>query len=97
LNIHASANGFVTFNDALGFSATTLAVGDSGGNFFTLTGGDLNFITLAASNGIDFTQVEQVRFELSSVSAIPEPQEWAMLVGGLAAVSLIAKRRKSKR
>ena len=96
LNIDASANGTVTFNDALGLSATTLAVGGNGSNFFTLSGGDLNFITLAASAGINFTQVEQVRFELSSVSAIPEPQEWAMLVGGLAAVSVIAKRKKSK-
>jgi hypothetical protein len=95
VNIDASADGFVTFNDALGASQT-LAVDGKGNNFFTLTGGDLNFITLSASTGINFSQVEQVRFESTVISAIPEPQEWAMLVGGLAVVSAIAKRRKTK-
>jgi hypothetical protein len=95
VNIDASADGFVTFNDALG-AIQTLAVDGKGENFFTLTGGDLNFITLSASTGIFFSQVEQVRFESDVISAIPEPQEWAMLVGGLAVVSAIAKRRKAK-
>jgi hypothetical protein len=102
LNIFASANGFVTFNDATGSAATTLAItgstgprGNSGSNFYTLTGGDLDFITLAASNGISFSRVEQVRFDPTVVSAVPEPQEWAMLLGGLAVVSAIAKRRKA--
>jgi hypothetical protein len=95
VNIDASADGFVTFNDALG-AIQTLAVDGKGENFFTLTGGDLNFITLSASTGIFFSQVEQVRFESDVISAIPEPQEWAMLVGGLAVVSTIAKRRKAK-
>jgi hypothetical protein len=95
VNIDASADGFVTFNDALGASQV-LAVDGNGNNFFTLTGGDLNFITLSASTGINFSQVEQVRFESDLISAVPEPQEWAMLVGGLAVVSTIAKRRKSK-
>jgi hypothetical protein len=95
INIDASADGFVTFNDALG-AIQTLAVDGKGSNFFTLTGGDLNFITLSASTGINFSQVEQVRFESEQISAIPEPQEWAMLMGGLAVVSVIAKRRKAK-
>jgi hypothetical protein len=95
LNIDASANGFVTFNDALGLSPITLAVNGNGSNFFTLTGGDLNFITLASSAGINFSEVQQVRFESAVIAAVPEPQEWAMLVAGLAIVSAIAKRRKT--
>jgi hypothetical protein len=95
VNINANSNGNVTFTDYLGASAT-VSVSGNGNNFFTLTGGDLNSITLQASSGMSFSQVEQVRFESSVISAVPEPQEWAMLLGGLAVVSSIIKRRKAE-
>jgi hypothetical protein len=96
LNITASANGYVTFNDALGASAITIAVSGNGNNFFTLTGGDLNFITLASTTpNVYFSAVEQVRFDIASVSAVPEPQEWMLLLSGLSIVGAIARRRQA--
>jgi hypothetical protein len=50
------------------------------------------YTTLSASSG---TVIDNI--DVSSVSAVPEPGEWAMMIAGLGMVSVIARRRKQQR
>jgi hypothetical protein len=100
LQIFSEGSGGITFSDAAGASAAFSITPRNNGNsnsYYTLTGGNLDSITLAATGGLFFSEIKQVRFDIDVTSAVPEPQEWAMLLGGLAVVSAIAKRRKNVR
>ena len=98
-DIDATVDGFVTFTDASGTSSP-FALDDSGSNFFTLTGITGNFLTFTTFNSLQaeadiVADVKQVR--LGIVGAIPEPETYALMMAGLAAVGFIARRRKTRR
>jgi hypothetical protein len=50
LNIQAQANGTVTFSDNFADLPVTLSLAANGNNFFTITGGDFDFIRLDSSD-----------------------------------------------
>jgi hypothetical protein len=62
---------------------------------FRLSSDPLNFggTGTSVTNGF---YIDNVSVQLDNVSAVPEPGEWAMMLAGLAIVSGLAKRRKSK-
>ena len=102
LNIHASENGFVTFTDGRGTSGA-FAVDGNGANFFTatgITGNFLTFHTTLTSGGAEtdiVDDVRQIRLGQGTVTAIPEPETYALMMAGLAAIGFIAGRRKTQR
>jgi len=97
LDIDANADGFVTFTDGAGTSAP-FALDDNGQNFFTLTGIVGNFVTFVTSvNGVETDIVDEVKqIRLGQVTAIPEPETYALMMAGLAALGFIGRRRKSR-
>ena len=100
LDIDASADGFVTFSDGATTSAP-FALDDNGNNFFTLTGIVGPSVTFVTSvNGVEtdiVSDVKQIRLGAGPVAAIPEPETYALLMAGLAAVGFISRRRKADR
>jgi hypothetical protein len=100
LNIQTSDDGFVTFSDGAGTS-TEFAVDNSGSNFFTvtgITGTFLTFETTLLSGGAAADIVDDVRqIRISQVTAIPEPETYALMMAGLVALGFISRRRKTKK
>ena len=99
LNIDANSDGFVTFTDGTGTSVP-FALDDNGQNFFTLTGISGGFVFLQATfNGAEadiIDEVNQIRLG-SQVTAIPEPETYALMMAGLAAMGYIGRRRKTRK
>ena len=100
LNIDATEDGFVTFTDGAGTS-TPFELDASGQNFFTLTGivgNSVTFVTSLTSGGAETDIVDEVRqIRVAGVTAIPEPETYALMMAGLAAVGFISRRRKAKK
>ena len=101
LNIDTVEDGFVTFSDALGTSSA-FALDASGENFFTLTGivgSTVTFVTSLTEGGAEADIVDQVRqIRLGGVAApIPEPETYALMMAGLAALGFIGRRRKARK
>jgi len=101
LNIDASDDGFVTFTDGAGTSSAFAIDGDAA-NFFTATGiagSFLTFHTTLTSGGAEtdiVTDVRQIRLG-GPVAAIPEPETYALMMAGLAAIGFIGRRRKTRK
>ena len=97
LNIDATQNGFVTFADGSGTDGT-FALSGNGQNFFTATGisgGFLSFTTSLTAGGAEADIVADVKqIRLGVVGAVPEPETYALLLGGLGLMGFVAKRRK---
>ena len=101
LNIDATEDGFVTFTDSSGTSSP-FALDDNGQNFFTLTGivgNSVSFVTSLTAGGAETDIVDEVRQVRPGglVTAIPEPETYALMMAGLAAVGFISRRRKATR
>jgi hypothetical protein len=96
-NIDASVDGSgtVTFFDQFGNDfANAITLSGSGQNFFSARGIDGQLITrVLIETGEDMADVQQVR--LGPVSAIPEPQVWALMVAGFGLVGWQLRRRRS--
>jgi hypothetical protein len=102
LDIRASENGFVTFTDGAGITSSASALSKNGQNFFTLTGitgNSLTFNTTLTIGGAETDIVEDVRQIrlVQQVTAIPEPETYALMMAGLAAIGFIARRRKTQK
>jgi hypothetical protein len=101
LNIDATAAGFVTFTDGAGTSSP-FALGANGENFFTvtgITGGFLSFTTFD-SNMVEsdiVADVKQIRLGGGDVTAVPEPETYALMMAGLAALGFLSRRRRAQR
>ena len=101
LDIDASADGFITFTDGAGTSSP-FALDGNGQNFFTatgITGSFLTFHTTLTSGGAEtdiVTDVSQIRLG-GPVAAIPEPETYALMMAGLAAIGFIGRRRKTRK
>jgi PEP-CTERM motif len=102
LNIQASEDGFVTFTDGAGNSGA-FAIDGNGANFFTATGITGNFLTFhtsLTSGGADadiVTDTRQIRLGQGGVTPVPEPETYALMMAGLAAVGFISRRRRTRR
>jgi hypothetical protein len=101
LNIDATEDGFVTFTDGAGTSSP-FELDASGQNFFTLTGivgNSVTFVTSLTSGGAETDIVDEVRQIriAGQVTAIPEPETYALMLAGLAAVGYISRRRRTKK
>ena len=100
LNIDANADGFVTFTDGAGTS-DPFALDANGQNFFTLTGVTGDFVTFVTTVGGVETdivdEVRQIRLGQGQVGVIPEPETYALMMAGLAAIGFISRRRKSRK
>ncbi len=96
----ALGNAALTFNGLLAFTAgETLAL--TGGGGLRLLGdysGDAAFAQLLRATTIDAMAVTY-RFDgtYTTVSAVPEPGTWAMLLGGLAVAGWLGRRRGATR
>ena len=69
-------------------------------NFFTVTGITGDFLTFTTYNSRQaetdiVADVKQIR--LAPVAAIPEPETYALMMAGLAAIGFIARRRKTRK
>lgn len=99
LNIDSLADGFVRFADGSGLDGT-FALDGNGENFFTatgVTGGFLSFTTFD-SQGVEIDLVADVKqIRLGVLAPIPEPETYALMMAGLAALGFIARRRKTAR
>jgi hypothetical protein len=102
LNIDATEDGFVTFTDGAGTSSP-FALDENGQNFFTLTGivgNSVSFMTSLTSGGAEtdiVDEVRQIRVTGGQVTVIPEPETYALMMAGLAAVGFISRRRRTKK
>ena len=98
LDIDASVDGTVTFSDGAGTDGS-FALDDNGSNFFTLTGITGDFVSFTTFvNGVETDIVSDVKqIRLGQVPAIPEPETYALMLAGLAAVGFISRRRKAAR
>ena len=100
LDIDADVDGFVTFTDGAGTS-TPFALDDDGSNFFTLTGivgNSVTFVTSVVSGGAETDIVDEVKqIRLGQVAVIPEPETYALMMAGLAALGFIGRRRKVRK
>jgi hypothetical protein len=102
LNIDATEDGFVTFTDAAGTSSA-FELDENGQNFFTLTGivgNSVSFMTSLTDGGAEtdiVANVNQVRVTAGQVAVIPEPETYALMMAGLAALGFVSRRRKTKK
>ena len=72
---------------------------DVTGNGFSVAAGDTLALVFAKTAGQEFGSLNGLSFDVDftpSVSAVPEPSTWAMMILGFAGVSFVAWRRKSK-
>ena len=97
-NIDATADGFVTFTDASGTTGQ-FELDNVGQNFFTLTGLSGSSLSVTTFNGRGreadiIADVKQIR--LGVVAAIPEPETYALMMAGLAALGFLSRRRKKR-
>ena len=99
LNIDASVDGSVTFTDGAGIPSSPFDLDANGQNFFTLTGIVGNFVTFVTSvDGVESDIVSNVaQIRLGVAPPIPEPETYALMLAGLAAVGFISRRRKARR
>lgn len=63
--------------------------------FQTAAGGQLELQSFFGSSNFTFNQAGKDQLGTLTISAVPEPQTYALLLGGLAAVGFIARRRKA--
>jgi hypothetical protein len=68
-----------------------ILISDMGGSAF-----DLQSISVSFSDGNAFNPFRDITNTITSVSAVPEPTTWAMMLLGFAGVGFMAYRRKSK-
>ena len=98
LNINASGDGFVQFSD--GSSTSTLfALSGNGQNFFTITGGPFTTLSIKtfsdAAGTVEADLLQDVRqIRLAVTTPVPEPETYALMLAGLAAVGFIGRRRR---
>jgi PEP-CTERM motif len=83
-----------TVTQNAGSSDAIISVGQSGTPYSTY---DFGISGNAAGSGNVYWGVNQVQFDITSVSAVPEPGEWAMMLAGLGVVGAVARRRKAAR
>lgn len=102
LNINASSNGYVRFSDGA-TTSSVFALSGSGNNFFTITGGDFDFLSfMTYSNSAGTTEsdivddVRQVRMSATQTAAISEPASLAILSAGLVGLGLMMRRRRQR-
>lgn len=85
--------------DIVRFGSYTPTVGDS---FIVMTFNDRNGTTFDRVNfvgfgsGVVFDVTYRDQDVLLGVAAVPEPETWAMLVGGLGLLGLVARRRRER-
>lgn len=100
-NINAATNGSALIhvegiNITGGFFEDDFTVDANGENFFTVTainGQMMTSVELTGINGATFEDVRQVRLG-GFVTAVPEPETYALMMAGLGLMGFVAKRRK---
>jgi len=100
-NINAATNGSAVIhvegiNISGGFFEDDFTVDANGENFFTVTsinGQLMTSVELTGINGATFEDVRQVRLG-GFVTAVPEPETYALMMAGLGLMGFVAKRRK---
>ena len=60
----------------------------------TVNAGQVNSLALGIADVLDTSGDSAVMFAAGSVSAVPEPSAWALMLGGLAACAGVARRRR---
>ncbi|MFT7775270.1 PEP-CTERM sorting domain-containing protein [Roseateles sp.] len=63
--------------------------------FTTPSGGELALQSFWGSSGFTYFVNSTSHIGTLNISAVPEPEGWALMLGGLGAVALIARRRKA--
>jgi hypothetical protein len=94
-NAIGTGAGFTTF--ITGDSGETVLAGGAFGAGYLLLGGQTNTYFHSAVNGSDPFQlrVNELNFANGSlVSGVPEPETYALMLSGLAALAVMARRRK---
>ncbi|RZS58186.1 PEP-CTERM sorting domain-containing protein [Sphaerotilus mobilis] len=61
---------------------------------FTATGSEATIEFIAQGDDRSRVALDDVRVEINAVSAVPEPETWALMLTGLAAIGLRARRRR---
>ena len=101
-NINAATDGSAVIhvegiNITGGFFEDDFTVDANGQNFFTVTainGQLMTSVQLTGINGATFEDVRQVRLG-GFVTAIPEPETYALMLAGLGVLGFVARRRKA--
>jgi hypothetical protein len=65
------------------------------GDYINLVDNGNNLYTISYDFRNDGLSQDQVRFQISSVSAVPEPATWAMMIGGFGLAGVAIRRRRS--
>ena len=94
--VFSGANGWeMTFATAGGFTGLTLASSNfDPGLTYSLNNGVIvvDWVGINQAPGTTFTAV----FDVTTAAAIPEPETYALMLGGLAALGFVARRRKAR-
>ena len=101
-NINAATDGSAVIhvegiNITGGFFEDDFTVDANGQNFFTVTainGQLMTSVALTGTSGATFEDVRQVRLG-GFVTAIPEPETYALMLAGLGVLGFVARRRKA--
>jgi len=84
----------VTGSNGGNSSVSEVPSGDREFLALALHGTSLTWLTIQAADGMGFGAMKQ--FEISGVSAVPEPSTWAMMILGFAGIGFMAYRRRNQ-
>lgn len=100
-NLNALTGGTVSFSfsggDSNGVTTGPLTLGANGSNFFNVSGGSFDRISISFGDNASLQDIRQVRLAAANaVGSVPEPATWALMILGFGAVAGTMRRRRAR-
>jgi len=100
-NLNALTGGTVSFaftgGDSNGFTTGPLTLGANGANFFNVSGGTFDRISISFGDNASLQDISQIRLTgAGAIGAVPEPATWGLMILGFGAIAGTMRRRRAK-